>query len=85
MQDKNVCVELQKRLGARVRNLRLKRGWSQESFADHCDLHRTYMSSIERGLVNPSLCTLNTIAQGLEMTLGKLLAGIAADTPSKQK
>ena len=36
-------------LGGRIRELRRKKGFSQESFADHCGLHRTYMGGIERG------------------------------------
>src|SRR5437879_12948516 len=36
-------------LGQRVKELRAKRGFSQEGFADHCGLHRTTISLIERG------------------------------------
>ena len=39
--------ELQKALGRRVRQLRLKKGYSQEAFADHCGVHRTFMGTIE--------------------------------------
>ena len=35
---------LQVLLGKRIRELRLKRGFSQESFADHCGLHRTALT-----------------------------------------
>jgi transcriptional regulator with XRE-family HTH domain len=41
--------ELQRVPGKRIRELRLKKGFSQESFADHCGLHRTYQGGIERG------------------------------------
>jgi hypothetical protein len=29
-------------LGQRIRELRSKKGFSQESFADHCGMHRTW-------------------------------------------
>ncbi len=63
-------------LGDRIRVLRRKKGFSQESFADHCGLHRTYMGGIERGEHNLTIQTALTIATGLGMTLSKLLAGI---------
>jgi len=68
--------ELQKAFGQRVRQLRLRKGYSQESFADHCGVHRTFMGTIERGETNLSLQNLGRIAAGLEITLSKLLSGI---------
>ena len=68
--------ELQKALGRRIRDLRQKKGFSQESFADHCRLHRTYMGAIERGEHNLTIQTALTIARGLDITVSKLLAGI---------
>ena len=63
-------------LGTRIRELRRKGGFSQESFADHCGLHRTYMGGIERGEHNLTIQTALTIANGLGITLSRLLAGI---------
>ena len=68
--------ELQKALGNRIREMRRKRGFSQESFADHCGLHRTYMGGIERGEHNLTIQTALTIAGGLGITVSKLLSGI---------
>jgi transcriptional regulator with XRE-family HTH domain len=63
-------------LGDRIRELRRKKGFSQESFADHCGLHRTYMGGIERGEHNLTIQTALTIARGLGISLSKLLSGI---------
>jgi len=63
-------------LGGRIRELRRKKGFSQESFADHCGLHRTYMGGIERGEHNLTIQTALTIARGLGISLSKLLSGI---------
>src|SRR5438874_516099 len=43
---------IQKALGARIRELRLKRSWSQEEFADVCGIHRSHMGEIDRGETN---------------------------------
>ncbi len=53
------------RLGARIRQLRLARNWSQELLAEHADLHRTYINDLERGRRNPSLWTIERLAHGL--------------------
>ena len=72
--------ELQKALGNRIRELRRKKGFSQEAFADHCGLHRTYMGGIERGEHNLTIQTALTIARGLGISLSKLLSGIERQT-----
>jgi len=76
---------MQKALGQRVRQLRLKRGYSQEAFADHCGVHRTFMGTIERGESNISFQNLAKIAGGLGITISKLVSGVerAAATPAK--
>ena len=69
--------EIQVKLGNKIRSLRSDRGYSQESFADACKLHRTYMGSLERGERNLTLKTLMTVAQALGVTVAELLNGIA--------
>jgi len=68
--------EAQKKLGKRIRELREKKGLSQEHFADNCGLNRVHMSDIERGQVNLTISTLNKIAQNLETSAAALLKGI---------
>lgn len=68
--------EAQKKLGKRIRELRQKRGISQEAFADACGLNRVHMSDIERGEVNLSIATLKKIANNLDTTASELLKGI---------
>lgn len=63
-------------LGKRMRNLREKQGFSQEAFADHCGLHRTAISLIERGKRVPSLTTLLTISSGFGVSVSELLRGV---------
>jgi len=65
-------------LGKRMRDLRDKQGFSQEAFADHCGLHRTAVSLIERGKRVPSLTTLLTISSGFGISVSELLRGVDA-------
>ncbi len=75
-ETQRVQEQLQKALGQRVRQLRLRKGYSQEAFADYCGVHRTFMGTIERGETNLSLQNLARIAAGLGITLSKLFSGI---------
>ena len=68
---------VQKALGSRIREMRLKRGWSQEEFADICGIHRSHMGEIERGETNLTLSTLLTISGKLETSISVLFKGIA--------
>ena len=51
-----------------VRELRERKGFSQEVFADRAGVHRTYMGGIERGERNPTLTTMWKIARALNMS-----------------
>ena len=56
-----------KNLGKRIRKLRQETGLSQEAFADNVGMDRTYISGIERGVLNPSVRNLARIAAELEV------------------
>ncbi|QUV81306.1 helix-turn-helix transcriptional regulator [Chloracidobacterium sp. D] len=64
------------RFGARVRELRLSKGYSQESFAAKCGLDRTYIGGIERGERNLALRNIENIAKALDMSLSELMRGL---------
>jgi len=68
---------IQKALGARIRELRAKRNWSQEAFADLCGIHRSHMGEIERGETNLTLSTLLVLTHKLDITISALFKGIA--------
>lgn len=53
--------------GRRVRALRLAAGFSQEQLADRSGLHRTYVSSLERGLRNVGLDNIFRLAEALQV------------------
>jgi transcriptional regulator with XRE-family HTH domain len=64
------------RFGARVRQLRLAMGLSQEAFADRCGLDRTYVSGIERGKRNISLRNVEAIARAIGVSVARLMDGV---------
>jgi transcriptional regulator with XRE-family HTH domain len=64
------------RFGARVRELRLSKGYSQESFAAKCGLDRTYIGGIERGERNLALRNIENIAKALDVSLSELMRGL---------
>lgn len=56
---------IRKQIGDRLKELRLKRGISQEKFALEIGLDRTYISSVEQGKRNISCINLQRIWNGL--------------------
>ena len=67
---------VQQALGARIRQLREKKGWSQEDFAARSGLHRTFVGNIERGLKNTTILTLLMISKSLGVSVSELLRGL---------
>lgn len=65
--------DIQSRLGKNVARLRKERGLSQEAFADHAGIHRTYISDVERGARNPTVEVVAKIAKALGVKPGALL------------
>lgn len=59
-------------IGNNIRKYREKQGWSQESFAHECNLHRTYIGSIERGERNITILNLIKIKKNLDVKLDDL-------------
>jgi len=66
-------VEVLKRLAINVRRLRQEKGWSQERYAFEADIHRTYISEIERSKRNPTATTIEKLARPLGVPPGRLL------------
>lgn len=60
-------------LAENVRSFRKDNGLSQEELADRCELHRTYIGSVEREERNVSLSTLEVLSQALGVSVTKLL------------
>jgi transcriptional regulator with XRE-family HTH domain len=70
-----VKADLLEKFGHRVRELREKQRLSQEGFAEQVGLDRTYISGIERGVRNPTLSTIQRLAEGFGIPIEKLMKG----------
>ncbi len=58
--------------GTTVKALRNQLGFSQERLAERADLHRTYISDVERGTRNVSLQSIAKLAGALEVSISDL-------------
>jgi len=68
------------RLGMQVRRLRLANHMSLGDLAARVDTSRSFLSQVEQGKTLPSLTTLKTIADALDVTVGSLI-----DEPSHNR
>ena len=62
-----------RKLGENLRNLRLKKNMSQVDLATALSVDRAYISNIENGRMNPTLSTLEKIANALGISSSELL------------
>jgi transcriptional regulator with XRE-family HTH domain len=60
-------------LGIAIKVLRLEKGWSQEAFADHAEIDRSYAGGIERGEHNLAIINIIKISTALGISAAKLL------------
>jgi transcriptional regulator with XRE-family HTH domain len=69
-------VDRRQKFGDRVRELRELAKLSQEALAERSGLHRTYISSIERGQRNVTLTNIYALAHGLGVEVKELFPKI---------
>ena len=73
-------LNLSKRLGSRLAQLRTERGLSQEQVAHALEVHVETISRIERGTSLPSLSRLYELAEALGVPVTELLLGSSVRT-----
>ncbi len=66
-------MDNRKIFGSYLRELRVKKGLSQENLAAIADLHRTYVGSVERGERNISLDNILALSMALDCRASELL------------
>jgi transcriptional regulator with XRE-family HTH domain len=54
----------------------LKKGWTQDVFADKSGFHRAQVGAFERGEMNVTLASLHLISQTLGLRIVELLRGV---------
>ena len=68
---------LLKEVGAQIRKVRKAQGISQENFAIHMGMARSYYSGVERGRRNLAALNLVRIAAALQVEVGELFPPMA--------
>ena len=66
-------TELLRKVGARIRDLRVQKELSQNKFANRCDVELSTINRIELGKASPSLTLLFIMAKELEVTAAELI------------
>ena len=66
-------LEISKKFGKTVRKIRLRKELSQGDVAKRLNVHRSYVSGIERGIRNPSLKVVERFAKALEVEVKNLI------------
>lgn len=69
-------------LATNIKTLRAEQKLSQEDLALECELHRTFIAHVERGVRNISLDNIEKIATALGVPIHRLLTPAAL--PSKK-
>lgn len=77
--------DLTTKLGKRIRNYRLKLGFSQEQLAEKSYCHPTYIGQIERGEKNPTIESIEKITNALGISLSQLLEKIDFESHSENQ
>ena len=72
-------------IGARIKDIRNKKGLTQEQLSEKMKINPKYLSSIERGNENPTLNTLIKLAESLEVDLSKIFSFVQIEDPEKRK
>ena len=66
-------MDVREVLSRNLKRVRQLRGLSQEELAFRSELHRTYVSGVERGIRNPSIMILQRMAAALDVQVWELL------------
>lgn len=67
-------------IGAKLKELRILKGLTQEELADRAELSKGFISQLERDLTSPSIATLMDILQCLGISIGEFFN----ETPEEQ-
>lgn len=66
-------AEISSKLGQNLKRIRTKKGMSQGDISRALEVHRAYVSGIENGKRNPTLGTIQKLADALGVSVSELL------------
>lgn len=68
-----IMIEISSKLGQNLKRIRTKKKMSQGDIVRALDVHRAYISGIENGKRNPTLATIQKLANALGVSADELL------------
>jgi two-component system response regulator len=77
-------ADLKALLGAAIKAERSALGISQEELAYRANLHRTYISDMERGARNPSIASIEKLASALQISVSMLFEQAGGGSQAKE-
>lgn len=80
--DKPPC-NAQLLFAANLKRIRTTKSLTQEKVAEYAHLHVNYISSVERGERNISICNIERIAIALDVSMPELMAAPTLGDPAK--
>ena len=78
-------MDLKQMIGARIKEIRSKRGITQDQLSERMEINPKYLSSIERGKENPTLNTLINLSRSLEINIDEVFSFVEIQDPDKRK
>ena len=78
-------MDIKQMIGARIKEIRTKKGITQEGLSERMGINPKYLSSIERGKENPTLNTFIKLSESLEVDLGEIFSFVQIEDPAKRK
>jgi transcriptional regulator with XRE-family HTH domain len=69
-------LEVRRRIGARIRELRLAKALTQDEFGDLSGLNRAHVGELERGECNVTIRTLKILADAFDVRIADLVRDV---------
>ena len=79
------AVDKKQMIGVRIKEIRNKKGLTQEQLSEKMEINPKYLSSIERGNENPTLNALIKLSEALKVELSEIFSFIQIEDPGKRK
>ena len=83
--ERGINMDLKQMIGLRIKDIRIKKGFTQEQLAEKININSKYLSSIERGMENPTLNILIKLSESLNVNFNNIFYQIEIEDSAKRK
>ena len=78
-------MKLKQMVGVRIKEIRVRRKLTQEQLAEKIEINPKYLSSIERGLENPTFNTFIKLSESLNVNIDDIFNQIQIEDPAQKR